>query len=767
MPRAQQPSVTLTERFASNALSYIISNWDSWPLRPDTDKSGTFDTLQRYLAAAADDGTHTVKYKKPANGHGRLFAERGLSLQSMVREVRNAIAHPFYLDIDFCNCHPTLLVQKCKKLGVECPLLEQYCDNRSEVLSIISPEDHSAGKTTVLALINGGGVGHASDVASCVWQQRFNNEMNSIMMALLAPGGPDHKYLKLTKKATNKMGSAMNIMLCDAENDALLALKEFLESDRLKLKVGVLMFDGCLVERSPLCNQRVLDAASDYIYEKTGYRLRLVFKDMTADMLQVPSSVYDGPPMPPPRYVKNDTSAGAMLLDDMKGSIASCAYKIYVRDGIAWTCDKNAVDAIMHRVCLMSNIKQINDGGVVSQYSAVFPKAAHIVKAAKSLIANDPTFEKRMWESNIGVVCFANGIFDFRRGSFFKYEERPDVIPRFFVQRDFPETRPPQGLIDEVRSKLLLSTLGDEGRVQTYLEIVARAMAGEAQDKQWCVMLGERNSGKGLLQGINEAAWGPYVNTVESNALLINGLGGSGDASKSLSWALDCEFVRQTYTNELKCDVDNKSIKVDGNLIKKFQSGGDVLVARKNYCDERQFHTASKLFMNLNDMPPVSPPDALDTMLLFKFPYKFVSHDAMGPAQLAFFRAADPYLKTEYCKRDDVIDAFIWMVADAYQPHRVEPSSVVKQDTIGFLEDSGDDLTLVQATFKISSSTRDFVKLADINQWAKTHNMSKMKLHDRLTRMGAFKNADCMIDGVRYGRGFLKLVMVADDDDGV
>jgi len=38
--------------------------------------------------------------------------------------------------------------------------------------------------------------------------------------------------------------------------------------------------------------------------------------------------------------------------------------------------------------------------------------------------------------------------------------------------------------------------------------------------------------------------------------------------------------------------------------------------------------------------------------------------------------------------------------------------------------------------------------------------MSKAKLHDRLTRMGAFKNVDCCVDGVKHGRGFLKLTMV-------
>ena len=82
--------------------------------------------------------------------------------------------------------------------------------------------------------------------------------------------------------------------------------------------------------------------------------------------------------------------------------------------------------------------------------------------------------------------------------------------------------------------------------------------------------------GKGLLEDAQEGAWGPYVNTVNANAFLLQQYT-SGDAAKSMSWALDCEYTRQTYTNEVKCDDASKSIKLDGNLLKSFQSGGDVL----------------------------------------------------------------------------------------------------------------------------------------------------------------------------------------------
>ena len=46
---------------------------------------------------------------------------------------------------------------------------------------------------------------------------------------------------------------------------------------------------------------------------------------------------------------------------------------------------------------------------------------------------------------------------------------------------------PPDALLDEVRERLLMSTLGDAEVVRTYLELIARATAGEYTDKQFAV----------------------------------------------------------------------------------------------------------------------------------------------------------------------------------------------------------------------------------------------------------------------------------------
>jgi hypothetical protein len=140
--------VSMTERFDIGALSYIISNFGEFKFRPETDASETLAMIQRYRASARADGTQKVTYRRAEPGHGRYFAELGRSLQSMAREIRNAISHPFYEDLDFENCHPTLLHQRCEREGVACCGLERYVTRREEVLEELG--DRGAGKKAVL-----------------------------------------------------------------------------------------------------------------------------------------------------------------------------------------------------------------------------------------------------------------------------------------------------------------------------------------------------------------------------------------------------------------------------------------------------------------------------------------------------------------------------------------------------------------------------------------------------------------------------------------
>jgi hypothetical protein len=584
--------------------------------------------------------------------------------------------------------------------------------------------------------------------------------MRAVREALVGHG--DSVYLKMARKkkkgAGNVLGTAVNLLLCDLENDALMALREFVEKKRRR--VGVLVFDGCMGEKREPGDEEddggMLVSASDFVFERTGYRLCIEIKDMALAKLDVPLTVYGGIGLPrAPRFAEDDVGAGRVFLEDLGSSVRSCWASVWVRNGPVWTDDRSMVNKLLTSRCMGSNIMRITERGDVSTMSGNMPTVRRIVEAATALIPEDPSFLRRMWESNIRCVCYLDGLYDFRRGRFFTFEERPDVLPRQCIQRDFPAVRPPAAVFAELRERVLESTLGAADRIETYLALLARATAGEYGDKQFVAAMGERNSGKGLVQELNQSSWECYVNTVNANAFLLQ-QNASSDAAKSLSWALDCEYARQTYTNEVKCDASSKTIKLDGNLLKSFQSGGDVMSARKNFKDERTFRVSTKLIMNLNDIPSVTPRDAVSTMVLLKFPHKFVSAQELeSSSALPYYRLRDESLKNDFIKRADVIAAFTWMVIDAYRPHPVVPCASILEDTMEYREDIGDDVAVMSRCFKVTGNREDFVLTKQLDRVARGNGMSVTALKDRLGKMGGMRDNNCSVRGRRNGRGFM------------
>jgi hypothetical protein len=255
------------------------------------------------------------------------------------------------------------------------------------------------------------------------------------------------------------------------------------------------------------------------------------------------------------------------------------------------------------------------------------------------------------------------------------------------------------------------------------------------------------------------------VNTINGDCFLMKKT--KQEAAREISWAVDCEFTRQTYTNEIKIDPSDTSCKIDGNSLKKFQSGGDKLSARKLYVNERSFRVQSKLIMNLNDMPQVTPSDAVQTMLLIKFPFKFVSSEAMMDEQaLPFFRQTDEVMK-QYLMCADVIDAFTWLVFDAFEDHSVRPCAMVKKDTEAHQEDMGDPLKIFAQSF-IAGGKEDYILMPDLEHLGATVGMTKSKAKELVMKLvGAVYDKQIPIKGRGHAPGMRYVKHVQDPHESL
>ena len=111
----------------------------------DRDQLAQLKSLEKRLRAQGGDH-HRLDFALPDpqvcvdDLFGRLYPKRERggstpSLQGLKRDVRKALAHDQYTDVDMVNAHPAILSQLFLKLGLACPALERYVAEREAVLA--------------------------------------------------------------------------------------------------------------------------------------------------------------------------------------------------------------------------------------------------------------------------------------------------------------------------------------------------------------------------------------------------------------------------------------------------------------------------------------------------------------------------------------------------------------------------------------------------------------------------------------------------------
>ena len=89
--------------------------------------------------SCADDNTASVTVEYSNNGRlGRLYPNtKGATCYNKMNSgLRGLLANPLYHDVDITNCIPTVASQLMAKLGIACPQLTSYNDERDAWLQV-------------------------------------------------------------------------------------------------------------------------------------------------------------------------------------------------------------------------------------------------------------------------------------------------------------------------------------------------------------------------------------------------------------------------------------------------------------------------------------------------------------------------------------------------------------------------------------------------------------------------------------------------------
>lgn len=314
---------TFEERFDQHKLSYIIQNKNEYkkvfegdgdsnrdptmsPACTDflqnrgvLDGNGQFDYFamaQKYLKFS-QNGRYTTVYDFSKNSNtGRLFAEGGISLQCMPRLIRNTISAQFYQDIDMVNAHPTIILGLCRKHKIQCKKLQKYVTDRDNQLKKVMDSNNitrDEAKQVFLSILNNGESAYNKLKVKSKFLTNYKNEMKRTMESFKDLYPQIYKD-RVRARPSNPLGSTINYITCQYENEILLFLVEEFKKDGLIDNNAVLCYDGLMIPKS---KEKVnLQKYEELIKLRFNIDIKLKSKPMD-EQLEIPRDI--------PKYVRN------------------------------------------------------------------------------------------------------------------------------------------------------------------------------------------------------------------------------------------------------------------------------------------------------------------------------------------------------------------------------------------------------------------------------------------------------------------------------
>lgn len=555
-------------------------------------------------------------------------------LTRMKRNLRNILIKDIYQDIDIENCAPSILYNICLINNIQCLILKDYVLNRNiklkQLCNELSINNQSTVKQLIIQLTYGG-----SDTKDNLFLENYKKEIKDITNKLKQIK-TFNKYLDYVKENDENIdGKFLSCLIYDFENKILMEAYSYFINNNFT--VGTLEFDGLKVKKNTVDGSKVLNRnlteISKIIKNNLNFEIKFIIKkiDIDEEYKNILKELKN-------RYIiYNDVEGRDIMASLYKDKFVFTQPKVcFVNTNNIWEEKKERETILNSLVTFINNedirkitkISKNEDTGekqiITKQYSKESGGAKALAGLWISTLSHNcyknKNFNDLMYSSTIGKICFEDGVYDFRKAKFVPWKNCHNVFSQYKINCKYKDVEKIDNKhVKKVKSKIMEACLKPD-IVDYFLNRLSRSIAGFITDKKWCVLLGFRNSGKGvIIEMLKEAFGNDYIKNMNSGNLSIKN--SSGDTAKLQSWMCDLEFARIVYSNEVSVEKG----KLDGNTIKLIASGGDAVTARRNHENERTFKTQYTYFLCCNDLPDIVPSDANQTRELFDFPWQFKS----------------------------------------------------------------------------------------------------------------------------------------------
>jgi hypothetical protein len=755
-----------------------LSQYDFLMMKSTTKRHQNYDNKEEFTKVKnyckcyfneKNDKQIRQEYYKVNGDVGRLQAKKP-SIQRLYNGIRGIICDNM-VDVDISNAHPTFILNLCKKYKIPHHHLSEYIHNREEKLNELCDYyniSRSEAKVQFLKCINKTEKTNKinkKNVKKNSFFQIFDLQTTNIINLLVEIFKDTDRYKSFyEQKDYNTNGKFFNLILQDIENNTLQEALKYLKNTHYpNLEVAVLMFDGFMYYKSDDINQDELIQCLNNRFEKQN--IKWTIKPHNNELLKYLNEM---------EIIEKDFFTGDDIIDVVEHILSGILKdKIVKCDGIVY---------YMNDKIIKQNEKQIKQ----ELYDFISKQDYYIIsfdkdgKETQKCISRNHTYIKQLVESIMNKcetkddfindvwnftqykMFFINGYYDFKENKFIEGEYNKTFIK---INKKYKKSND-ENIRKEIYSKIFnpIFTIDDDREdkkerqqlLDNFLYTTSQFLAGNIELKKWVLLQGFRNSGKGIIGDLLKNCFEKYI--ITTNSSNFNFKKNISDSQKLLSWLIDYQFVRIALTSEISISEDEK---IDGNMIKKFTSGGDYMNARKNFQDEREFKIQSSLIVCCNDCPKIEPSDALEFCDEFQMKSKFIDDDFDKEEKFSTFQYYDKdnTLKSDFLKREDVMNELINIFFECYSNKVEYPQTLRKENK----NDDDNEYKILKSIFKITNNKDDFISNKTLQIYMKDNNISfTIKKVKMLLKTEGAKDK---VKENKRGLNFITYDVVDDDDD--
>lgn len=268
------------------------------------------------------NGTNKTVYIKSDKDPKNILRDyASLSIQGLPTFFRGLICKDIMTDIDMVNCHPIIILNLCKKYNVTHKYLEQYCNERKELIA-----NKEANKKDVIASINK----HTNLKNSTPFMTKLDAEIKMIqkefmdlsVFSLQLEFAKESCAKKKDYKRHNVAGTFMSVVATSYEVQILHTILPFIRNKGIE--VGVLMFDGFMIYGN--APDGLLDELSLFVKDSTEFDIKFSIKPLETGNFVIPPNWTEPDRKSNYNIVKHkyETDSGLAFIT----SLSSYSYKV-------------------------------------------------------------------------------------------------------------------------------------------------------------------------------------------------------------------------------------------------------------------------------------------------------------------------------------------------------------------------------------------------------------------------------------------------------